>query len=311
VNITYNLVSILIIANTVSGMEIDGEPPAGTAGTEDTTGSSGPVNTNTSRPAPQNLDLGTVYKQCSTSRSAALTLSVTTISDGECVFSSGKAPTIGSLDWHGDQDTLRTFYGARVNKNGRAVNESISSSFDPRNLFCIGCSNPHHILGGKKPAILVFTDQNFVPFLSGDSENCIAIVRLEDPSLNELADLAGEILDRYNLPSDAVLLFGSGSHLSRVGAAQYAADWINLSNRCSQKWPKAVTVPLIPIIRTESPGSLARDISLISAGSRECTLVASQECWRHGNTYFSLPSQSVPRQCRRRFANYRYRITRR
>jgi hypothetical protein len=151
-------------------------------------------------------------------------------------------------------------------------------------LFCIGCSKPHHILGGNKPAILVFTDQNFVPFLSADSENCIAIVRLENPSLNELADIAGEILDRYNLPADSVLLFGSGSHLFRVGAAQYAADWINLSNRCSQKWPKSVTVPLIPIIRTESPGSLARDVSLISAWFQRVYAGGQSgmlETWKH------------------------------
>jgi hypothetical protein len=76
---------------------------------------------------------------------------------------------------------------------------------------------PHHILGGDKPVVLIFADQNFVPFLSHDPENCIAVVRLENPSLSELVDIAGELLDRFTLPEKSILLFGSGSHLFRGG----------------------------------------------------------------------------------------------
>jgi hypothetical protein len=132
-------------------------------------------------------------------------------------------------------------------------------------MFCIGCETPHYIFNDSKPSTLIFSDQNFVSFLSGDPDNCIAIARLENPSLNELADLASEILDRITLPEGTILLFGSGSHLFRVGAAQYAADWIQLANRCKQKWVGAHICPVIPIIRSESPGSLARDISIIAA----------------------------------------------
>jgi hypothetical protein len=248
-----------------SGIPTSNADTSRIAGTGPLTATSSGTN-NASRPEIKNkLDLGTVYQQCSSARSSVLSLSVTEIADGDCKSNTGTAPIIGSLDWSGDQSTLKTFYGARVNKSGRTVNECISCSFDPRNLFCIGCGTPHHILGGEKPVVLIFADQNFVPFLSHDPENCIAIVRLENPSLSELVDIAGELLDRFTLPEKSILLFGSGSHLFRGGAAQYAADWISLSNRCNQKWPKSVILPLVPIIRTESPGSLVRDISLISA----------------------------------------------
>jgi hypothetical protein len=65
--------------------------------------------------------------------------------------------------------------------------------------------------------VLIFADQNFVPFLSHDPENCIAVVRLENPSVSELVDIAGELLDRFTLPEKSILLFGSGSHLFRGG----------------------------------------------------------------------------------------------
>jgi hypothetical protein len=178
----------------------------------------------TTRPDQTKLELGANYTQCSNARRAGITLSVTVISDGNCEHTSGAAPEIGSLDWGGDSSTLKTFHGARVNKNGRWVNECLSASFDPRNLFCVGCDSPHHIISSDKPAVIAFTDQNFVPFMSGGDGNCIAIVRLENASLSELADLAAEILDRIVLPGGSILLFGSGSYLFRVGAAQYAAD---------------------------------------------------------------------------------------
>jgi hypothetical protein len=144
------------------------------------------------------LDLGGTYKQCSNARLAGQFLSVTNISGGNCTFSAGAVPKIGSLDWHGDSGTMRTFHGGRVNKNGRTVNECLSASFDPRNMFCIGCETPHYIFNDSKPSTLIFSDQNFVSFLSGDPDNCIAIARLENPSLNELADLASDPTGRHN-----------------------------------------------------------------------------------------------------------------
>jgi hypothetical protein len=74
------------------------------------------------------------------------------------------------------------------------------------------------VLGGDKPVALIFTDQNFVPFLSHDPENCIAVVRLENPSLSELVDIAGELLDRFTLPEKSI--GGGGGSTIRCGLDQ-------------------------------------------------------------------------------------------
>jgi hypothetical protein len=211
------------------------------------------------------LELGNIYKQCSLSRSAAITVAVTEIRNGDCVTSAQNNTPVGSLDWEGDPSVLRTFHGARISKNGRTVNECVSASFDLRNMMCLGCKKTHHILNPVKPSVLIFADQNFTPFLSGDENNCVAVCRLENATLSELADLAMEVIDKTCLPPGTTLLFGSGSHLYRVGTAQYATDWITIVNRCSQKWPSVNTCPLIPIFRTDCPGNLARDISTLSS----------------------------------------------
>jgi hypothetical protein len=160
-------------------------------------------------------------------------MNVTEIKNGLCITAATSPPKIGGLDWPGDESVLKTFHGSRVAKNGRTVNESISCSFDPRNLTCLGCPEPHHILNTGKPVVLIFGDQNFVPFLSGGSENCIAVCRLENASLSELAELTIEILEKNTLQQGTTIIYGSGSHLFKVGTSQYATDWILLTVRRS------------------------------------------------------------------------------
>jgi hypothetical protein len=137
----------------LTDMDVDGSPRTNTdgGGRGDAPSISGGGEQNTPpdpRPEIKKLDLGPVMEQCSNARTSGTTLSVTDIANGECTFTSRPVFKIGSLDWHGDTDTLKTFFGGRVNKNGRTVNECISLSFDPRNLFCIGCATPHHIWRG-------------------------------------------------------------------------------------------------------------------------------------------------------------------
>jgi hypothetical protein len=199
------------------------------------------------------LDLGGVYRQCSTARAVGSNMSVTTIGGSGTSTSTCNTPRIGTLDWAGDPTSLKTFHGGRIAKNGRTVNECISASYDPRNMICLGCDKPHGVLEGDMPTTLVFADQNFVPFLSGGEGNCIGIVRGENFSLNELVDLAAEIIDKKTLPPGTVLLFGSGYHLFKVGGACYTTDWINLVNRASQKWLMSMCVRLSPCVELIVP----------------------------------------------------------
>jgi hypothetical protein len=70
--------------------------------------------------------------------------------------------------------------------------------------------------------VVLFTDQNFVPSLPSSDNRCINIVRVENPSLDELLEIAIEILEHITVPDGSVLGFGSASHLSRVGTSLYA-----------------------------------------------------------------------------------------
>jgi hypothetical protein len=78
-------------------------------------------------------------------------------------------------------------------------------------------------------------------------------------------ELSIEILDKNTLPPGTTIVYGSGSHLFKVGTSQYASDWILLMNRCSQKWNAANICPLVPIVRSDCPGSIARDISTLAS----------------------------------------------
>ena len=71
----------------------------------------------------------------------------------------------------------------------RKVN--IWTSFDPNSLMCLNCtSGPHHILkkdGQSKPAAFILTDQCFPVALSAaGGKECLAIIRVEDATINDL-----------------------------------------------------------------------------------------------------------------------------
>jgi hypothetical protein len=137
-------------------------------------------------------------------------------------------------------------------------------SFDPRNMMCIGCKNNHNI-GEKGPLVICFSDQNMIPFITDGEGNCIAIVRMENASLADLIDLSFEVLEKLPPPPGSVIMYGSGSHLFKVGASIYAKEWVDGLTRIGAKWRNINVSPLVPFIRENCPGSMARDIEHISA----------------------------------------------
>jgi hypothetical protein len=100
---------------------------------------------------------------------------------------------------------------------------------------------------------------------AGGAGNCIPIVRGENFSLNDLVDLAGEILYKKALLPGSTLLFRSGYHLLKVGGSCYTVDWIHLLNRATQRWQNTNICPLIPICRTDCPGGMIRDIEVLAS----------------------------------------------
>jgi hypothetical protein len=279
---------LLFFILIVTGMDVDGasRPPvpgegakaaaAAAAAFQDATAArqhnstTGSCNSNNTNQVTDSSDSpGSLFIQCSNAKRVSRTSELL-----ECCptptgpnYSSIPAtvPRIGSMYLEGQDDLQKNFHGARIMKGGKQSNEVITSSFDPATLNCLACTSPHRVLDKLKPVTICFSDQNFIPTLRSDTgAGCIAIVRYEDAHLTDLASIAIEILDNYSLHPGSVLLFGSASHLFRVGVSCYAVDWINLLLKLEQRFKNTNICPLIPVIRENCPGALARDIELLA-----------------------------------------------
>jgi hypothetical protein len=88
---------------------------------------------------------------------------------------------------------------------------------------------------------------------------------MEDASLSDLMDLSLEIVGNVRVPEGSVFLYGSASFLSRVSTGAYATDWVSVVSQAEKKWRGIRVCPLIPMILTECPGTLAREIAEIAA----------------------------------------------
>jgi hypothetical protein len=149
-----------------------------------------------------------------------------------------------------------------MQNNHGTENQNISFSFDPATLQCISCEIEHSILKtgeGGAPPIIVLSDQNFIPTLCGGG-SCVAIARLEDGSLDEIAELAAEFLERNPVPVGTILLLCSISHLHNVGSSIYARDWCSANTKLAARIRNAKVLPLTPILREDGPGSLSRQL---------------------------------------------------
>ncbi len=205
-----------------------------------------------------------LYHQCKTARRTAFVEKLVSVSGdttfGSCV--SSQAPIVGNLT--DDAGLYQTFHGSRIREGIEIVNQSISVSFDPSKQKCVSCKAEHPIIG-KKPVTIFFSDQNFIASLECPMNACLNIVRMEDASLSDLCKLSREIFGNQKLPEGSVLLFGSASYLSRVGTGIYAKDWISVVSSTEGTWPGVRVCPLIPLIQSDCPGSLARELSEIAA----------------------------------------------
>ncbi len=61
-----------------------------------------------------------------------------------------------------------------------------------------------------------------------------------------------------------VFLFGSASYLGRCGTSLYASEWTSLVAGVSSSWRGVHVCPLVPLILTECPGSIMREICELS-----------------------------------------------
>jgi hypothetical protein len=130
-----------------------------------------------------------MYHQCRASRNSSHRDNLVSISPDSTFgkkIASQSIP-VGSFEDH--PDLGKTFHGSRILKGNITVNQSLSCSFDPSSLICVSCKHEHEIVG-VRPISVCFSDQNFVARLPSEGGGCVNIVRVENPSLLELLDVA-------------------------------------------------------------------------------------------------------------------------
>jgi hypothetical protein len=91
------------------------------------------------------------------------------------------------------------------------------------------------------------------------------VVRQEDASLSDLFELSREIFENRKVLEGSVFLFGSASYLARVSTGTFAGDWLAVVCRAEKLWRGIRVCPLIPLIMSDCPGTLAREIAEVAA----------------------------------------------
>jgi hypothetical protein len=96
-----------------------------------------------------------------------------------------------------------------------------------------------------RPVVFV-TDQNFPAVLPSAEGRCLAIMRMEQASMDDLADLVIKLAKPVTISESTVFVVGSLSHLSRVGTHGYAISCVNIRRRLSGAFKGVKVVPFSP-----------------------------------------------------------------
>jgi hypothetical protein len=160
-------------------------------------------------------------------------------------IASGQGPTeCGSFFNKGDNRILRTVYKEDVSSL------SVSSmSLNPVTWKCSVCPSAHSVFDANEKGgrcVIVLVDQNFPAVLPSSENRCLAIIRLDQGSLDDLIDLFVNITRQVTVPPGSVVLFGSLTSLSKVGLQSYASACINGKRRISGVAKKCEVIPFIP-----------------------------------------------------------------
>ena len=235
---------------------------------------------------PDIIKLGNSYSQVRAAREASMTVEITDISCNEnaLVTEKKRGFRVGTMDKNINNEINNCFKGVRIEKNGNLVNQYLSCSFDPSTNICITCSSEHSIWGGGDSSVcFVLSDQNFVATLpGGEGKDCLKIVRIENSSLTELANIFLEIMEYKTVKPGTCILLTSLSHLSRVGAAAYAAEWRVAVNMLVSRWAGVLVCPVFPLHFSEIPGPLFGELLILHAWYKKMyagTTLGLQSSW--------------------------------
>jgi hypothetical protein len=199
----------------------------------------------------ENLTFGRGSAQCKAARNSDLLCDVTETGAGKDLGCNAKLQQdrTGNLGFSVNGDIKNTFRGSRVCSRGSVVNQTATLSFDPATMICTTCKNEHSIIPiDGSDLVIIVTDQNFVPHLSGNN-SCVPVVRLEDPNLNELYLFCVELFERYQLPAGTFFLVGATSFLAQVGSTIYCIEWVKMVKNFTGKWRSCRVGPVPPVLR--------------------------------------------------------------
>jgi hypothetical protein len=123
----------------------------------------------------------------------------------------------------------------------------------------------YYVLDGEGgPDCFAVSDQNFIGNLAGtDQKKCLHILRIENSSLVELANIFLEVMEGKNLNPGTCILTSSLSHLSRVGVEAYTAQWRLCVHMLTSKWSGISVCPLFPIHASALPGNLFGELLIL------------------------------------------------
>jgi len=208
------------------------------------------------------------YFQCRAARDATFPDSACTISGGDSLGTNagGEQNRVGSFEKNSNE-MGNCFHGTRVKKGQIELQQNGSFSFDPATMMCIACETPHPIFVAGETAGFCVSDQNFPANLAAAAtdKSCVACIRIESASLSELDEIFSEMFGGIKIPAGTTICVGSASHLHKVGATIYAADWTVLCHSLTSRFPGTNICPLIPVLSDEFPGSLAVSIAALTA----------------------------------------------
>ena len=165
-----------------------------------------------------------------------------------------EAADTGSFVSTGDGRLSRVIYTPRF-----AGRKNISYSFDYSKMRCASCeADPGHNMfrtsGGPESGreVVFLTDQAYPPCLpAGIGKKCVAIIRIEDGHLGDLASEFISVLRGSKMAAGSAVLMFSATHLAKHGAAAYAADLIGVCRRVKAAIGSHTVVgPLPPFLLT-------------------------------------------------------------
>jgi len=141
-------------------------------------------------------------------------------------------------------DSFRNSGDTRISKvkevNNWGSRQNITYSFDPRKFSCLSCPTAHPVgkgPGQAKPVFLLYDQCVAAMAPPAAAGGCLSIIRIEDGSLDELADQFATVCTGRWLPAGTAVVLAAGGQLAKLGTAEYATAVVLAVNKIKRFLP--------------------------------------------------------------------------